>query len=826
MSDDIPTPITDFLCIGQESKEQPDGTFADIQSVMDVRKIFHPLQDPNDKAPVTNFRVQLEDGSIKDLNQLFEPLRNGKECPIPTQFEVNGVDLQKIFAGMNTLPVNLELVPLPAGAFTCNSRIRMVYDTSGSMNNALGHIRPAVYAVSKWFARTFGFQEIQREGGAFSSNPSAGGLQAYSTTNELCVGWLGENLGAHDSSTEVVIAYINESSPGGVGSAAGYINRWTAQTAAGGQRFGAIMGVVPSGGSYASQILSVISYRQKLNGRTLSDMGVSAFFDFFNSTPRGEHIRIIADWLNIPTKPQDLDVNTVAFESGEHEDKVQWDLSSVVCGLTQEPSPGFSNLKYAHGYYYRNQDHDHFYPTQKCWRYTVHKDTPDGPVVSFLEAHILYPRYTYNIQDEHKSSSEFYLQVTAVAMPYDSKFHSARHADKVFESVLCESKPVVSIPGVRPPLLEQNRVTGEGGYKADSYFYRCKTDILFKPGANHGPTGSLAKSSSYLPEIFNFQTHPDIWSKHTAGGIEYDVATGIVRVSTGNENVFVMQTDGTVSLPSYPTRNYPWISSNYTNFQDMFCPSDYNRNFTQLVLMSDGKLRSLRLLDKSAMADPPVVLTDVSRIMSVNQGHARDCIISRKDNTVWYVALDNGGTWFTERIPGMLAEDVKTISIGDDYSACRVVFKSDPKTAVRYGQYRTLVTVNNHVFQNAGIHTIKMSAPVGTVLYSPADRLFRFFGADEEIIEMQGNEVAMGVMTAKRLRIVQNTLTFDPMTGEALFGWYDTSWNSDETPLYLPVATAYSIIYVTSKRASTWVLGSPTHVDTGYFPIIQSGAPC
>ena len=223
MSD--PVQITDLQCLAQFAEEQTDGTIATIQRVADLREIFHPLQDANDKAAATNFMVKMEDGSIKDLNELFEPVDNGKECAIPTDLTVNGVDLQQIFAGINTLPVDLQLQQLPAGVFDCTTRVKIHYDKSGSMNTAFGYITPAINTLKSWFSKTYNFDQAGY-GSIYVEDPA--------DPFEQSLTWISEDGGAATHETEIHIAYINGSRD--TGSADGYVSKWIAAQAAGGSR--------------------------------------------------------------------------------------------------------------------------------------------------------------------------------------------------------------------------------------------------------------------------------------------------------------------------------------------------------------------------------------------------------------------------------------------------------------------------------------------------------------------------------------------------------------------------------------------------------------
>lgn len=386
----------------------------------DLSEFFHPLEGST-KAPVTGITV-----NGKDLNEIFEPVASGKPVDAPTGYRlkrgtatgstdwvqyVNSyddlylaynqytgemtksqwgenhytthgssegreappeikwtyTDLQDVFAAKNSLAVELKLQQLPRGAFGCRTFFSAWYDTSGSMNQALSYIIPAVDVITSYFTAVFN---------------ASGRVYQNSTTNEYCLNWIGaavDNTG--DPPEEVTIAFINESDSGGLGDPNIYKNRWKAVTGrtgpgdsspgSGGIKYGAIGGVTYNA-YYPNQIRSALE-----GDDGLAKYGVSGFFDISNTTPTSAYVQMIVEWLNIPTTPDQLEPETTPFESGQHTDRVQWDLSALICGLAHEPS------SFAAGYSRTQQD----------WQVEITSES--GDVLSVESFDHLPTRYTY-----------------------------------------------------------------------------------------------------------------------------------------------------------------------------------------------------------------------------------------------------------------------------------------------------------------------------------------------------------------------------------------------------------------------------------------------
>jgi len=286
-----------------------------------------------------------------------------------------------------------------------------------------------------------------------------------------------------------------------------------------------------------------------------------------------------------------------------------------------------------------------------------------------------------------------------------------------------------------------------------------------------------------------------------------------------------MLRDGDVATATKGTFNHKWISDNYQSMKDMFCPSHYSAAYTQAVLMDSRELRLMAITQPTMMENPPIILEDVVSILTVNQGHARDCIVSKGDDTVWYVRIEKRNhinapsfDWHTSQIPGLLASQIQTISLGDDVLGCNVVYKNDLQKMYRlnFTGIRSLISVNSNSFGELG--SVSTTAVAGS---------YGSGSSDEEIIAIQGNEIGLGVLTTKKFVFWGSAMVLSE------YGVY--GHNEGEKPLYQPVATAYSFIYVTDKGAyavSTKYsnmfppvqIGS-TVVDSGYFDLSQS-PPC
>ena len=358
-----------------------------------------------------------------DVCEQYEPVESGQPVARDTGFRAvkNGVstDLKNIFAGEGTIPADGTLTGIPAGTFTCDTYFRVWLDTSGSMNTALGYIRPAAAIIKKYFALVF-----------YGSEAIAGDyVSITSTKNEKCFDWIASTLDSRnttgDPPKEIQIAFINESDSGGMGSAQGYINRWNTVNDIGGFKYGAIGGVTAGRGGVVGKYPSKI--RPYLYGdsepNNLSEFGVQDFWDIGDNTPTSEYVDMLVRWLNIPTKPTQLNPETFADGSGTQQTTVNWNFNDYICGRTAEPggSGGFTR-------------------TQKKWTVEIAADS-NGDVVLHTKDYNERPEsfiYTPTLP----GPLEYFCRLTAVG--------ETDYTDKSSRWVACSLKdtpPVLTMLG-------------------------------------------------------------------------------------------------------------------------------------------------------------------------------------------------------------------------------------------------------------------------------------------------------------------------------------------------------------------------------------------
>ena len=393
------------------------GEFASISVVQDLTEIFHPLEGST-QADKTGLLLH-----TVDLNELFEPVESGQPIDNNTGYRAlkGGVstDLKDIFAAKGSIPAEGTLTGIPAGTFTCDTYFRVWLDTSGSMNTALTFIRPAAAIIKKYFAEVF-----------YGSEKNAGNYVSVSSTkNEKAFDWLASALDsrntAADPPKEIQIAFINESSSGGPGSAQGYIDRWNTVNDLGGVKYGAIGGVTAGKrgviGAYPATIRPYLYGDSEPNN--LSEYGVQDFWDIGDRTPTDTYVEMLVRWLNIPTKPTELKPETFADGSGTSQTTVKWNFNDYICGRTAAPSAG--------GYT----------RTQKNWTVQVSTDS-NGNVIVATQSYTSERPESYTYTPTLPGPMTYYCRLTAVG--------ETGYNDKSSSWVACDLKdtpPVLTMLG-------------------------------------------------------------------------------------------------------------------------------------------------------------------------------------------------------------------------------------------------------------------------------------------------------------------------------------------------------------------------------------------
>ena len=394
------------------------GEFGNILVEQDLTNIFHPLEGST-KVDETGLLLH-----GVDLCELFEPVESGQPVDRDTGYRAlkggQSTDLKDIFAAKGSIPADGTLTGLPAGTFTCDTYFRVWLDTSGSMNTALGYIRPAAAIIKKYFALVF-----------YGSEYNAGNyVSVSSTSDEKAFDWLASALDsrntAADPPKEIQIAFINESSRGGPGSAQGYIDRWNTVNDLGGVKYGAIGGVTAGRGGVVGAYPAYL--RPYLYGdsepNNLSEYGVQDFWDIGDHTPTSEYVEMLVRWLNIPTKPTELKPETFADGSGTSQTTVKWNFNDYICGRTAEPG--------GTGGYTR---------TQKNWTVQVSTDS-NGDVIVDTQSYTSERPESYTYTPTLPGPMTYYCRLTAVG--------ETDYTDKSSSWVACDLKdtpPVLTMLG-------------------------------------------------------------------------------------------------------------------------------------------------------------------------------------------------------------------------------------------------------------------------------------------------------------------------------------------------------------------------------------------
>lgn len=473
-------PVSNYNVNATISEEQSNGAYADIDKITDLYEIFHPLEgapktDKTQRASPTGYKI-----NKIDLSDIFHPLAvSGKEVPRDTGLTVTNnnnetKDLSKIFARKDSLSVELKLNQLPAGAFTCDTMFRAWYDTSGSMSTALSYIVPAVNTIVKFIKAVYGNDMVY----------------ATSTSDEKCVDWIASALDSRsttaDPPKEVQIAFINESDSRGIGTQSAYQTRWKTVTGLGGTKYGAIGGVELPGHGFAGQIKRWLQSQADAHG----DIGLSGFFNINNSTTSAEYVQMLVTWLNMPTKPEDLNTEVVAKDTGNSQSTVSWTCSDYICGLTHDPDNSQTSG------YAKTQDH---------WLVEIGRDHPNNAGWQIVHTYTQLTRpEEIKYTPKNGEGNVFYCKVTAKAV--------VGYEDKATPFILCNKanrppsivKSRDSVSGVPKPGAKDNSEINLGESWIDPGAYVYESDDLTAAlkisgthNINFNATGTYTVTYSY-----------------------------------------------------------------------------------------------------------------------------------------------------------------------------------------------------------------------------------------------------------------------------------------------------------------------------------------
>jgi hypothetical protein len=284
----------------------------------------------------------------------------------------------------------------------------------------------------------------------------------------------------------------------------------------------------------------------------------------------------------------------------------------------------------------------------------------------------------------------------------------------------------------RQDLLDRFTLQGEGGYAWNTFNF-VNRDIMYAP--------LEYKNSYYTPIVgASYTTYAYTTS---FGGISYYGLSGVLRMGAGNHNQSAIFRDGNVfyTHESGGSRGpfvYSWIKDNLHTFKDIFMPSSYAWTNCQVVLLTSGDLVELDL--RNRYNPPRVILTNVSRVVAINQAHNSDCIVAKYDDTVWHVTLRSdtytSADYEARQILNLDDSDILFAQIGDPGNSCFVCLKSDPTKIYR------LTTGTRHLGSFSWL-TARSNTPA-TLPGLP-------LGAGEYFVDGASNEFHYVLLTNKRI---------------------------------------------------------------------------
>lgn len=325
----------------------------------------------------------------------------------------------------------------------------------------------------------------------------------------------------------------------------------------------------------------------------------------------------------------------------------------------------------------------------------------------------------------------------------------------------------------RPDVLNRFNLQGEGGYTWSTFNFIDK-DIMYV---------SQDWANSYYPAVIGGSpanattSNTDYYKKRkcvkTLNGTTYYGLSGLLRFCSGNKNKSAIFRDGYVYWNGGNENLHPWLRDNMNNLKDIFMPSTDNptaaAHNVQIVLTKNGELRKLDLQDATEYNNPPLfrgttvsgatkIFTDAYKIISVNQAHGNDCIVSCTDDTVWHVRVNNHYASYNSATPkythavqidNLKASDILFACHGDPNESGYVVQKDD--LTKLYKLERTA----SEALAGARADIVRRSAlPLTITPYvygSAAGDTTNLLGAGEWFIDGTANEFQYAFLTNKRV---------------------------------------------------------------------------
>ena len=286
----------------------------------------------------------LNGDSFEDISLLFAPLKYGSPLAAPTGLKIktpSGIkDMSELFAKIGTVPIPLEITPIAAGEFKCDTYVHTYIDNSGSSSASKQAAADFPAELRTYFKKIY-YNNNTTTANKYIKSP-------VNKTDERWLKWLGEaNEPTQTPHNLIALAFINESNayhpnhPTSTWSAdlttfISNYNTWSAQ----------------SGGSHKTAVFSTgsetwWSYQFESHMvQAVGDLSVynfQAFTDLASNRTKAQHTSMFINMLNVPQNPSDLLCDIQAVDSDQHKLTAKWNFSDYICGITGTYNPSKSD---------------------------------------------------------------------------------------------------------------------------------------------------------------------------------------------------------------------------------------------------------------------------------------------------------------------------------------------------------------------------------------------------------------------------------------------------------------------------------------------------
>ena len=335
---------------------------------------------------------------------------------------------------------------------------------------------------------------------------------------------------------------------------------------------------------------------------------------------------------------------------------------------------------------------------------------------------------------------------------------------------------------VRPSILNRFTLQGEGGYDWDTFNFIDKDKMYVNQAWANARYQSVLGGRPLTPNTaYNRYKH-----NVTIGGTDYYGLSGLLRFCSGNSNQSAIFRDGKVFYGGTEA-THTWLTNNMLKVKDLFMPSSDSRRsdnvsinpYIQILLDTDGNLRKLTLNNATEYANPPAIsgtstagttktLSDVYRIVCVNQAHACDCIVACYDDTVWYIAKDSYYSTYSNnvkasQIANLGAADILFAQNGDPGDSAYVVLKSDFTKLYKLEKSAHGETITGRSL--TPVNTSPFTYWTGTLPSGWTERSFDILEDGEWFIDGTSNEFQYAFLTNKRVHTFKAEVTFSQYSG-------------------------------------------------------------